>query len=56
MMTDLATLAPSIIVCVAFIVGVVIFLRRQMAAKGASDGVDRAVDPDSQADTGDHQL
>jgi hypothetical protein len=33
MWQDLATLTPSLVVCAAFIVGLVIFLRRQMAPK-----------------------
>ncbi|HWG01623.1 MAG TPA: hypothetical protein VG164_07220 [Trebonia sp.] len=33
MLEDLATLAPSAIVCAAFLVGVVMLLRREMAPK-----------------------
>ena len=32
MWQDLAALTPPLVVCVAFIVGLVIFLRRQMGA------------------------
>jgi hypothetical protein len=33
MWQDLAALTPPLVVCVAFIIGVAIFLRRQMAPK-----------------------
>ncbi|MGH3186777.1 MAG: hypothetical protein ACRDPY_09545 [Streptosporangiaceae bacterium] len=33
MLSDLAALAPSLIVCVAFLVGVAMFLRSQMSPK-----------------------
>jgi hypothetical protein len=33
MLADLAALTPSLVVCVAFLIGVVLFLRRQMAPK-----------------------
>ena len=33
MWQDLAALTPPLVVCVAFIVGLVIFLRRQMGAR-----------------------
>ena len=33
MLADLAVLTPSLVVCVAFLIGVVLFLRRQMAPK-----------------------
>jgi hypothetical protein len=33
MWQDLAALTPPLVVCVAFIIGLVIFLRRQMAPK-----------------------
>jgi hypothetical protein len=33
MLQDLAALTPPLVVCVAFLVGVVLFLRRQMGAR-----------------------
>ena len=33
MLADLAALTPPLVVCVAFLIGVVLFLRRQMAPK-----------------------
>jgi hypothetical protein len=33
MWQDLAALTPPLVVCVAFIIGLVIFLRREMAPK-----------------------
>ena len=34
MLQDLAALTPPLVVCGAFLVGVVLFLRRQMGARG----------------------
>lgn len=36
MLQDLATLAPSVIICVAFLIGVGALLRREMAPKRRS--------------------
>jgi hypothetical protein len=36
MLADLAALTPPLVVCVAFLIGVVIFLRRQMGTKRIS--------------------
>ena len=33
MWTDLAALTPPLVVCVAFLIGVVMFLRREMSPK-----------------------
>ena len=33
MLQDLAALTPPLVVCVAFLIGVVLFLRRQMGAR-----------------------
>jgi hypothetical protein len=33
MWQDLAALTPPLVVCVAFIIGLVVFLRREMAAR-----------------------
>jgi hypothetical protein len=33
MWADLATLTPSLVVCVAFLIGVALFLRREMAPR-----------------------
>jgi hypothetical protein len=40
MWQDLAALTPPLVVCAAFIIGLVIFLRREMGAKrdGTRDG------------------
>ena len=40
MWQDLAALTPPLVVCVAFIIGLVIFLRREMGPRrdGARDG------------------
>ena len=43
MLADLAALTPPLVVCVAFLIGVGLFLRRQMAAK-QTDGDDDAPD------------
>jgi hypothetical protein len=40
MLADLAALTPSLVVCVAFLIGVALFLRRQMAAKQSSEDDD----------------
>jgi len=37
MLRDLAALTPPLVVCGAFLVGVVLFLRRQMGARGRSE-------------------
>ena len=41
MWQDLAALTPPLVVCVAFIVGLVIFLRREMGAKRGGPRGDR---------------
>lgn len=50
MLADLAALIPPLVVCVAFLIGVGLFLRRQMAAK-QTDGDDDAPD-DISGDSG----
>jgi hypothetical protein len=49
MLADLAALTPPLVVCVAFIIGLVIFLRRQMGPKrnGASGDRRRSREPRS---------
>jgi hypothetical protein len=49
MLADLAALTPSLVVCVAFLIGVGLFLRRQMAAKqsGGDDGAPDDISGDS---------
>jgi hypothetical protein len=47
MLRDLAALTPPLVVCGAFLVGVVLFLRRQMRAGGRPE--------DREADTGIHE-
>ena len=37
MMADLAALTPPLVVCIAFIVGLVLFLRHQLAPKRRTD-------------------
>jgi len=44
MLQDLAALTPPLVVCGAFLVGVVLFLRRQMGARGRPE--DREADTD----------
>ena len=44
MLSDLAALVPPLVVCVAFIIGVVLFLRHQMAPKGDADAKRRPDD------------
>jgi hypothetical protein len=41
MWQDLAALTPPLVVCVAFIVGLVIFLRREMGPKRDGEPGDR---------------
>jgi hypothetical protein len=41
MWQDLAALTPPLVVCVAFIIGLVIFLRREMSPKRRSARSDR---------------
>jgi hypothetical protein len=41
MWQDLAALTPPLVVCVAFIVGLVIFLRREMGPKRDGEPRDR---------------
>jgi hypothetical protein len=41
MWQDLAALTPPLVVCVAFIIGVAIFLRRQMGARRGGTPRDR---------------
>jgi hypothetical protein len=44
MMADLAALTPPLVVCAAFIIGLVLLLRHQMAPKRRSDPKDRSDD------------
>ena len=44
MLRDLAALTPPLVVCGAFLIGVVLFLRRQMGAGGGP------ADPDAETD------
>jgi hypothetical protein len=55
MLQDLAALAPPIIVCVAFLVGVGALLRRELAPKrrGAGRSSDSAAAPGAAAPDGD---
>jgi hypothetical protein len=46
MLADLEALTPPLIVCVAFLIGIVLFLRRQMSPRGPSE------DDRDQADIG----
>jgi hypothetical protein len=48
MLQDLAALTPPLVVCGAFLVGVVLFLRRQMGAGGRSE--DREAETDIHGD------
>ena len=44
MLSDLAALTPPLVVCVAVIIAVVLFLRRQMAPKRDADAKRRLDD------------
>jgi hypothetical protein len=44
MLRDLAALTPPLVVCGAFLIGVVLFLRRQMGAGGWSSHGDAGTD------------
>jgi hypothetical protein len=50
MLQDLAALTPPLVVCAAFLVGVVLFLRRQMGARGRPE--DREAETDIRDDDG----
>jgi hypothetical protein len=51
MMQDLATLAPSAIVCVAFLIGAWVLVRKELAPKRAARGrADEAPDEESAQD------
>lgn len=49
MMADLAALTPPLVVCIGFIVGLVLFLRHQLAPKRRADAKSRT---DAQANDG----
>jgi hypothetical protein len=56
MLRDLAALTPPLVVCGAFLVGVVLFLRRQLGPRNRSADQDAETDiqdDDSNADTDD---
>jgi hypothetical protein len=58
MLQDLAALTPPLVVCAAFLIGVVLFLRRQMRAGGEPEDHDAGTDIDddgSNTDPGDHK-
>lgn len=44
MLADLAALTPPLVICVAFLVGVVVLVRRQLAPKRRAAGTDDAAD------------
>ena len=44
MLADLAALTPPLVVCVAFLIGVVLFLRRQMGSRRQPDERDGQTD------------
>jgi hypothetical protein len=51
MWADLATLTPSLVVCVAFLVGVALFLRREMSPRRRGrPGGSRGGSPDAHQD------
>lgn len=62
MLSDLAALTAPLIVAVAFVIGVVLFLRRQLGSASstaddestADDGDAEIPDEDGNADRGDH--
>jgi hypothetical protein len=49
MWQDLAALTPPLVVCVAFIIGLAIFLRRQMGARHGGAPRDRRRSRDRQS-------
>jgi hypothetical protein len=49
MWQDLAALTPPLVVCAAFIIGLVIFLRRQMGARRGRGPRDRRRSRDRQS-------
>lgn len=58
MLGDLAALTPPLVVCAAFLIGVVLFLRRQMGAGDRladGDGETDIQEVDRNADTGDQE-
>jgi hypothetical protein len=58
MLADLAALTPPLVVCAAFLIGVVLFLRRQMASGDRladGDGETDIQEVDRNADTGDQE-
>jgi hypothetical protein len=54
MLADLAALTPPLVVCVAFLIGVWLFLRRQMAAKDAGGDDDAPIDISGESGIQDH--
>ena len=55
MLADLATLTPSLIVCVAFLIGVALFLRREMGPRrGRRRDGSPGGSPDAQRDDSRH--
>jgi hypothetical protein len=46
MLQDLEVLTPSLVVCAAFLIGIVMFLRRQMSARRPGDEEGPADIPD----------
>ena len=58
MLADLEALTPPLVVCVAFLIGVVLFLRRQMGAGSQPADPDAETDihgDGSNSDTDDHK-
>ena len=54
MLADLAALTPPLVVCVAFLIGVGLFLRRQMSAKPSGGDEDATVDISGDGGIQDH--
>jgi hypothetical protein len=55
MLSDLAALTPPLVVCVAFLIGVGLFLRRQMVATHAPGDDDAPVDISGDSGIADHE-
>lgn len=45
MLADLAALTPPLVVCLAFVIGLVLLLRHQLAPKRRGDAKRRSQDP-----------
>ena len=49
MWSDLAALTPPLVVCVAFLIGVVVLLRRELSPKRRAERAERRRPPDERS-------